>query len=80
MVPAAEAPQMSPRRGPEIKLAEAGSFRKVLSPGLMVAAEMLTFTYPGGGFEGDGTFRSSRLRFSVTQRAFIVLIVDLAEE
>jgi hypothetical protein len=71
---------MSPRRGPEIKLAEAGSFRKVLSPGLMVAAMILTFTYPAGGLEGEGTLRSSRLQFWATQRAFIVLIVGLAEE
>jgi hypothetical protein len=45
-VPAAEAPQTFSRRVPVAKPVAARGFKKVMSPGLMAAAVMLTFTLP----------------------------------
>jgi hypothetical protein len=73
-VPAAEALQTFSKRAPEDKLAsaEAGSFRKVLSPWLMEMAAIRTFMYPEGGVEGEGRSRGWRSRLSVMQIAFIL--------
>ena len=76
IVPAAEAPQTDSRRAPVAMLAAMGSLRNVMSPWLMAAAVILMFTYPGGGVNGDWTSRSSRARFSVTQRAFMLSLLS----
>jgi len=46
-VPAAEAPRTFSRRVPVAKPVAARGFKKVMSPVLVAAAVMLTFTLPG---------------------------------